>query len=814
MKQFSLLFSVLLFCSTLAYSQQPFSPSHQLTAFSFSSPGSYRFGMYGYDNPALLSYVHQPDLFFSWNVPSGSSHSLDHWGLFTALPSLGFGMIREKLPTGTVTDYKLSVAMGNRTFSTGLGYGWTNTNNSTLDKSSLLTAGVLYRLWSFVSFGATYSQALKTNGWEVTGDVALRPLRNELLTFFGEYHRFENNIIKDNWWCVGAVVEPLAGIRISGRYASSDFFSIGFHISLGRIGFEHQQLFSHKSSHLSSSYGIRLGASDRSFLSSAVKKRKYVSVDLSGSIDYQRYRLFDETKTLSSLLNTLDAAKADPSVEGIAINTSGMQIDRAKLWEIRDKLADFKSAGKKVIIFIDRGNINLYHFATVADSIVMDPYGSLDVSGYVRDRTYIKGTLDKLGIGFREMRLFKYKSAAESYSRESMSEGEREQWQQILNSWYEEVEKDICSSRNITPEQWRTIRDNNIYLLADDAKNHRLVDAIGRWDTVSSMIKLLTGKENNIISPSKLSLLNAPYDAQWGEPSKIALIYALGTCAMDEGITARNLVKELEAAYNNKDIKAIVLRIDSPGGDALASDYIARVIKQHKGKKPLIVSQGFVAASGGYWLSMYADTIVATPGTLTGSIGVINAWLYNKGLKESLGFSMDKVQIGEHADLNAGVQFPIIGIKLPDRDLNDEEVKIADATILSLYKKFTNHVAEGRKLTPTYVDSVGQGRVWTGKDAKNLKLVDVLGGLSTAIELAKQRAGIQADEKIAIVELPKPGLINLKMFMPRLLDIQTSLTTDPTLELFRFYAKYNGEPMPIVPLSDLSTFNVLNSVTK
>lgn len=802
MKHIILFFVFLFFPFSIVMSQQPFAPAEKRNAFSFSSPGAFRFGLYGYDTPALLTYVHQPDLFFTWWDKSGTWKNISRWGVFAAVPHVGFGMVQEHQPQGYITEYRLAGAVGNRTLSSGLSYGWTSATDASIERRSTLTLASLYRPLSVFSVGITYTQALQKTGWELGGDVAVRPFGNELLTLFAEYNRYEADRIKKDMWSTGVVTEVLQGVRFSGRYFSNNAISLGIHISLGNAGIEGQKYYSHAGKQLYNVYGIRLGASDRTFLHPLTHKKKVLPVNLHGTIGYRRYELFDRTKTLTELLNLLEAAKNDPNVTAIALNTSGMETDMAKLWELREKVKEIKATGKKVFIFLDRGTIPLYHFATVADSIIMDPYGTLNLSGFVYNRTYMKGTLEKIGLGFREMRLFKYKSANESFSRENFSDGEKEQWERILQCWYERFESDICESRKITPQSWKNIIDNDVMLLAAEAQERRLVDIIGRWDTVLAMAKQLTGDNDPFISSKSLTAYNTPYDERWSEPPQIAILYALGACDMEEGIQARKLADELQAAFDDKNIKAIVLRIDSPGGDAMASDYIARILKQNKGKKPVIVSQGYVAASGGYWLSMYADTIVTTPGTLTGSIGVIGGWFYNSGLKESLGFSTDKVAIGAHADLFSGLRLPLLNIQLPDRDMTDEEATRMFSMISSLYKQFTANVAEGRKLHQNKVDSLGQGRIWTGTDAQRNGLADVLGGLDVAITLAKERAGIPPQEHVTLIERPKLGLFNLQAFMPKLIGMETAITQDPSLKLLQFYLKRNGNVMPLLPLYD------------
>jgi protease-4 len=226
-------------------------------------------------------------------------------------------------------------------------------------------------------------------------------------------------------------------------------------------------------------------------------------------------------------------------------------------------------------------------------------------------------------------------------------------------------------------------------------------------------------------------------------------------------------------------------------------------MKKAKGKKPIIVSQGFVAASGGYWLSMFADTIVAAPRTITGSIGVIGGWIYNKDLKEKLGMSTDFVKVGAHADLGFGVSLPYIGLRIPDRNLTPEERAVAESSIKKMYREFVEKVSLGRKMQADHIEQIAQGRVWSGLDGKQNGLIDVVGGLETAINIAKERAHIPKDDEVTLIEMPKKGWIDFSKFMPKLFGIETKTASDPTIELLKFRIQHNGEPLPMLPMEDI-----------
>ncbi len=340
-----------------------------------------------------------------------------------------------------------------------------------------------------------------------------------------------------------------------------------------------------------------------------------------------------------------------------------------------------------------------------------------------------------------------------------------------------------------------------IAYLPDEAVKLNLVDTLGRWSDMTKIIESYEGKSRSFINPASLEKYNLPTDNYWSEKPKIAVIYAIGGTSMDDGIKARSLVGQVESAFSDNNVKAIVLRVDSPGGDALAADLIAEVLRKNKGKKPIIVTQGFVAASGGYWLSMYADTIVAAPTTITGSIGVIGSFFYNKNLKQDLGLSTDFVKRGKFADLGFGFTLPIIPVSLPDRDFTEEESQIVETRIKTLYKDFVSRVATGRKKSYQDIENIAQGRVWSGRDGLKNGLVDVIGGLNEAIEIARFKAGLSKNE-FELKEYPQRPFININQFLPDLFPIKIE-DSSPLIEDLKLRFKYNGEPILMLPLNDM-----------
>jgi protease-4 len=837
--------AVSLAASAPAHADPTIPSYHYESDFMLTSGGAFWWENYGFANPALLTYVASPDLTFAWRGteskagPDGSA-DLDHWAAFGAVPNLGFGASHQESPLGSITDYRLGLAMGSKRFSTGISYGWSRGDKEAFDRASVFGAGALVRPMPYLSVGLSGMAATEGDDKQGIFDLGIRPLGSDVVTLFGDYALRQDQVFRDGAWSAGAALRVLPGVDFTARYFNTHALTAGISLDLGRLGFASQAHYDDNQHRAYNTYRVRAGAYSPNIVDRYIMpERKYLEFDLFGPVKYQRYRWFDNSSTLVGLLSNIDAAKNDPRVAGIAINTSGMAVSREMAWEVREKLREFKATGKHVVIYIDGADLDRYHLVSVADRVILDPLGIVMLEGYAMGRTYLKGTLAKLGLGFDEWRFFTYKSAYEALSREGMSEADREQRQRLVDEYYALAKSEICAARGLSAEAFDKLVNEEPILLAETALEKGLVDTLARWDAVKDVVKALEGKPKGLVSPA--SLATAPprrsygsaegyaLEDSWGELPKIAVVYALGECAMDTGIRARTLSKEIDALAGNSSIKAIVFRVDSPGGDGQASDLVAEALKKCKDKKPVIVTQGAVAASGGYWLSMYGDKILAAPQTITGSIGVIGGWLYNSGLKEKLGMTTDHVQVGDHADLGFGMILPLIGAGVPDRNLTEWERGLVEDLIRTGYKEFVTKVASGRNMKFEDVDKIGQGRVWPGVDGKANGLIDELGGMETAILLAKQGAGIPADQAVTLVEAPKPELFDAGMFMPKLVGFRALVAAwlardsdsfgdrdaqgapestaggfdRTTLDHLRFRLEHNGRPMPILPFDDI-----------
>ncbi|QBQ42179.1 signal peptide peptidase SppA [Sphingobacterium psychroaquaticum] len=441
---------------------------------------------------------------------------------------------------------------------------------------------------------------------------------------------------------------------------------------------------------------------------------------------------------LNDIVARIQAAKEDSRIKGIYFNPSSVNAGMATVKAIREALVDFKKSGKFIIAYSDVYTQKGYYLASVADSIYMNPEGSLDFKGLSSSVTFLKEALDKLGVDMQVVKVGTYKSAVEPFLLNEMSAANREQMTSYLNSTYDAFLANIAEGRKIPADSLRAIADNYLIRNADDAKRYKFIDDKLYKDELLTLMKKRLGVEEKKDIPT-ISLLDYSTPAKTESATdRVAVLYAYGDIVDGEGsegsIGGEKLSRELRKLRRDDRVKAVVLRVNSPGGSALASDIIAREVELTKKVKPVVVSMGDYAASGGYYISALADSIFAEKETLTGSIGVFGLIPNMKGLlNNKLGIHMDEVKTGKFADLMTSV----------DRPLTAEEYTIVQAEVNRVYHTFTSKVSTGRKMTVAAVDSIGQGRVWTGQQAVANGLVDGIGGLQRAINSAAAKAKLK-----------------------------------------------------------------------
>jgi protease-4 len=457
----------------------------------------------------------------------------------------------------------------------------------------------------------------------------------------------------------------------------------------------------------------------------------------------------EEAIGLDDILNNIEKAKEDENIKGIYIEITSVPAGIAMVEEIRTKLLEFKNTGKFILAYSEYYSQNAYYLASVADKIYLNPQGAIDFKGLSAELMFFKNALAKLEVEPQIIRHGKFKSAIEPFILDKMSDENREQTMTYIRAIWNHTVEGISKSRNISKEELNKIADEMLLQKAEDAVKYKLADQLAYKDEILEILKEKTEAKAvdkiNSVSIADYTFAKENKKKEFTK-DKIAVIYAVGEIDSGEGddekIGSERISKAIREARLDDKVKAIVLRVNSPGGSALASEVMWREVVLAKQAKPVIVSMGNVAASGGYYISCAADTIVAEPNTITGSIGVFGVLFNAQGfMNNKLGVTIDTVKTNLHADIGSIY-----------RPLTASERDIIQKSVEHVYDVFITRVAEGRKLTKEQVDEIGQGRVWSGVDAKRIGLVDVLGGLETAIEIAAQKAGL---ENYKLVSLPK-----------------------------------------------------------
>jgi protease-4 len=451
---------------------------------------------------------------------------------------------------------------------------------------------------------------------------------------------------------------------------------------------------------------------------------------------------------LNDILKSIRHAATDDKIKGIYINISIMPNSYATLKEIRDELIAFKKSKKFVYAYGEIIEEHGYYIASVADKVYLNPSGTMLLDGFAYTSTYVKGMLDKIGVQAELIRHGKFKAAGEPLIADKMSDENRKQIESFMGSVYKEFINSIAASRKKTPEEFENICNKLLVQKPEDAKQFGLIDGLLYHDEVDAELhkKLGVDEKEKLEYITVSDYKSRAKEGKASAKDKIAVIYAVGEIVDGEGgddnVGSIPTAAAIAKARKDSSVKAIVLRINSPGGSALASDVIWREVVLTKKVKPVIVSMGAVAASGGYYIAAPADIIFAEPNTITGSIGVFGMFINaQKLLNDKLGLKFEKVKFGEFSDLGS-----------PDRPMTAAEKVVVQGMIDRIYDDFVSKVAEGRNLTKDQVDSIAQGRVWAAVDAKKIGLVDEFGGLKEAIAAAAKKAKL---EEYRIQNLPE-----------------------------------------------------------
>ena len=458
--------------------------------------------------------------------------------------------------------------------------------------------------------------------------------------------------------------------------------------------------------------------------------------------------------TLRTVLDTIEYAKKDPKIVGIYLEGSSDSSSSgfANLKEVRSALQRFRDAKKPIFAYQMDWNERDYYLGSVANTIAVNPYGSLEINGFSSQATFFTGALQKYGLGVQVTRVGKYKSAVEPFLLTKMSPENRQQTQKLLGDMWGEYLTTVGPNRKVTVPQLQAVADNGGILMADEALKSKLVDKVVYFDEIATELKKLTGTDRENKSFKQISLKNYARIAEdkkstrANKKNQIAILYAEGEIVDGEGgpteVGGDRIAQEMRKIREDDDVKAVVLRVNSPGGSATAAEVIGREVMLTGKKKPVIVSMGNLAASGGYWISMGSNRIFAEPNTITGSIGVFGLRFNAEKLAANNGVTWDVVKTARFADINT-----------VSRPKNPQELANIQRIVDRIYDRFITKVADSRKLPKNKVQEIAQGRVWSGTAAKQLGLVDEIGGLEDAVAEAAKQAKLGDDWQLE--EYPK-----------------------------------------------------------
>jgi len=669
---------------------------------------------------------------------------------FISLSSMGFGV--EYINPGPLKFTKYTLSDGAKLFNgmyLGTSYSWFNSADDDYDSLSSWDMGLLYRPADSLSIGLVARNLNRPDFNGVDTDrtydlaLALRPYNNRL-TFSIDAVFQEDRSARDANITYAVEYEPVDGMTFRGSYGRDSHYDVRIGIGFPQFGVGTYSRFDSDWEH-----------------DGGVGYLRFSSQQRRTRLRTGRYVLKMEAAELASGQiqdSPLQRAKKDKTVKGAVLRLGIGGYSIAKTQEMRDAILDFRASGKKVICYMEVVGNSGYYLATACDKILLNPAGYLSLNGLRSEVTFYKGILDKIGVEADLYSVGKYKSASEMFTRESMSHAYRESLNSLLDDLSDQVVSGIAEGRNTSPDQvWKRI-DEGPYT-AKEAMKAGLVDALIYEDQLEEVAEQAFGKGTTGLA-FKYYERRQYHKYDWGETPGLAIIYATGMM-----LPGKNMLTETQAspllpfpqimgsetitdaikkARKDSSIKAIVLRINSGGGSVFASDLIWREAMLAKNEKPLIVSMSGAAASGGYYIAAPADVIVAEPGTVTGSIGVIAGKFSLRGIYDKLGIKKEIFKRGENSDIYSTYDV-----------FTHEQREIVNRQIREMYDDFVGKVAQGRNMTVEAVQKIAQGRVWTGRQAKDNGLVDESGGLQLAVSIAKSKAGLKPDESVDIVALPK-----------------------------------------------------------
>jgi len=512
--------------------------------------------------------------------------------------------------------------------------------------------------------------------------------------------------------------------------------------------------------------GVELCAVVVSYFVRRIPSHTVLEVRIEGEIPEQASRdplaeLTGSVTTVTDIVEGLDRARTDPRITGIKVRVGPSTMNMGKMQEVREKIRDFNRSGKFSLAYLEFATNGAYYVASACQTLILLPKSELYVHGLMADSTFFKGALDKLGIVPDLYHIGDYKNATNVFTETKFTPAHREATQALLDDWNQEFLRGLAEGRGLTTGNAQTAIRNGPFS-SEEALAAKLVDRVAYADEVRQLVR-----QKNHDNENRLSLPEYLERTERAGRSKLAVIYATGTIVPgrsgnspfgDQIMGSDTIAEQFRHAREDRSARAVILRIDSPGGSAFSSEAIRRAVEITRRVKPVVVSMSDVAASGGYWIAMSANRVIAEPGTITGSIGVITGKLNLMGLYRKLGLSKDYIATTENATLD-----------WPFQDYTPAQRRSVERGMREVYANFIHGVAEGRHLPVEAVDKIARGRVWTGERARQLGLVDDLGGLHKAIDVARELARIPASEGVTLEFLPPR-----KSLLERILELVAS----------------------------------------
>ncbi len=776
-------------------------------------------GIKGHDSFYLIAPYQTEGDFGDWGIATGGD---------------GFGFTAEVLANEDARRrYTWGIGGGEKGVYFGVAYSWT----TRIDRQNSWDAGIMIRKLQFLSVGAVARgfntpniRGVESNTHYDVG-IAFRPMGvlkpigakdTDLLTItadatFRQFDSFEVNKVvvqsaekySDNIaYKFGASFQVVPGVtaqidympEVKGLLDSDErvFGGLSFSLDRGQIGAFHGDQYG--------SGTVFLRSSERrnnTWLKPPHKK--VIKITISGPVVEQNRRdgfFRSRHRTVYDFHRQIEQYTADPEVSGLFIDLKGFSGGIAKIQEMRNALSKFKESGKSITVYMEQGSNGIYFLASAADNIYMSSTGSLDVSGFAAHMLFLRGTFDKFGIDPQFEHIGDYKSFSDMLTRKDMSDAQAEAVNAILDDFYAAFCESVATSRGKSVEEFQQTVESGPFTV-DEALEAGLIDSIVYRDEIKDILKETHGKKMQLVSERKYAKFN-PLPTVWEDARRksIALVYGTGAITSGESgsgslfggesMGSETIVKALKSARENKDVSAIVFRVDSPGGSAFASEMILREVHrctEGDDKKPIIVSMSDVAGSGGYYIACQADKIVALPTTITGSIGVVSGKFTIDELQGKLGINTATLRRGEHSDMYAGY-----------RSFTDTEWEKLRDHINQTYQTFLQRVSDGRDMDTSAVNKVAQGRIWSGTRAKDLRLIDEVGGIDLALEMAAKEAGVKDGEEYNVIFYPHQKKFDMEMGLKtmvrnsipvQLLDIMDTISDQQEWK--------NGEVLYLMP---------------